>query len=178
MITPMYYTIKHECRGQGVGGGSHWIDKPPQLQRHGDTETLKQLQKRLLLIPKYRHNYFISNSLHQRLLLSVIVSISCPSTYLQSLFLVQSIGRNNFKSPDKQNTARDQNSDQIIKSVHVRITGLMGWSLAPQSVYYSHCMCQHLQMRLFNRILVPHLNRMPLKRFHFGDVNFCLEKRI
>lgn len=142
-----------------------------------DTETLKQLQKRLLLIPKYRHNYFIStppvtDPPSQSLYLSHVqlstISVSSPE---------QSIGRNNFKSPDKQNTARPENRDQILKSIHVRITGLMGWSLALQSVY-SHCMCQHLQMRLFNRILVPHLNRMPLKRFHFGDVNFCLEEGI
>lgn len=45
------------------------------------------------------------------------------------------------------------------------------------SLSYLHCMCQHLQMRLFNRILVPHRSLIPLKRFHLGDVNFCLERR-
>lgn len=44
-------------------------------------------------------------------------------------------------------------------------------------IVYSHCMCQHLQMRLLSRILVPHRSRIPLKRFHFGDVNFCLQGR-
>lgn len=38
-----------------------------------------------------------------------------------------------------------------------------------------HCMCQHRQMTLFNRILSFHRSRMPLNRFHFGDVSFCLK---
>lgn len=37
-------------------------------------------------------------------------------------------------------------------------------------------MCQHLHITLFNRILSFHLKRIPLNRFHFGDVNFCLKK--
>lgn len=39
-----------------------------------------------------------------------------------------------------------------------------------------HCMCQHLQITLFSLILSFHLNLMPLKRFHLGDVSFCLEQ--
>lgn len=37
-----------------------------------------------------------------------------------------------------------------------------------------HCMCQHLHITLFRRILSFHLKRIPLNRFHFGDVSFCL----
>lgn len=36
-------------------------------------------------------------------------------------------------------------------------------------------MCQHLQMTLFSLILSFHLSLIPLNRFHFGDVNFCLK---
>lgn len=32
-------------------------------------------------------------------------------------------------------------------------------------------------MRLFSRILVPHRSLIPLKRFHFGEVSFCLKHR-
>lgn len=39
-----------------------------------------------------------------------------------------------------------------------------------------HCMCQHLQITLFSLILSFHLSLMPLKRFHLGDVSFCLEQ--
>lgn len=37
-------------------------------------------------------------------------------------------------------------------------------------------MCQQRQMTLFNRILSFHLRRIPLKRFHLGDVSFCLKQ--
>lgn len=37
-------------------------------------------------------------------------------------------------------------------------------------------MCQHLQMTLFSRILSFHRSLIPLKRFHLGDVSFCLEQ--
>ncbi|EZA59768.1 hypothetical protein X777_14340, partial [Ooceraea biroi] len=36
--------------------------------------------------------------------------------------------------------------------------------------------CQHLQMTLFSLILSFHLNLIPLKRFHLGEVSFCLEQ--
>lgn len=39
---------------------------------------------------------------------------------------------------------------------------------------YLHCMCQHLHITLFNLILSFHRSFIPLKRFHFGEVNFCL----
>lgn len=39
-------------------------------------------------------------------------------------------------------------------------------------------MCQHLHIKLFNRILSFHRNRMPLKLFHLGDVSFCLQIKI
>lgn len=39
---------------------------------------------------------------------------------------------------------------------------------------YLHCMCQHLHITLFNRILSFQRSLIPLKRFHLGDVNFCL----
>lgn len=39
-----------------------------------------------------------------------------------------------------------------------------------------HCKCQHLQITLLSRILSFHLSLMPRKRFHLGDVNFCLKQ--
>ena len=39
---------------------------------------------------------------------------------------------------------------------------------------YLHCMCQHRQITLFSLILSFHLSRIPLNRFHLGEVNFCL----
>lgn len=35
-------------------------------------------------------------------------------------------------------------------------------------------MCQQRHITLFKRILSFHLKRIPRKRFHLGDVNFCL----
>lgn len=38
-----------------------------------------------------------------------------------------------------------------------------------------HCICQHRHIKLFNRILSFQRSRIPLKLFHFGEVNFCLK---
>jgi len=39
----------------------------------------------------------------------------------------------------------------------------------------SHCICQHLHIKLFRRILSFHLKRTPLNRFHLGEVSLCLK---
>ena len=39
-----------------------------------------------------------------------------------------------------------------------------------------HCMCHSLQMMLLSRIFSFNRSRIPLKFFHFGDVNFPLKR--